>query len=750
MSDIEPSDYTEDELLAIEAELEAGYHEIEEKYVTNAQKGLESLLVVDNVPVVDEGKRQRLVERLKQTFSKAGAPIQEDDIFMPWDSAANVSKGYVFLVYPDSMQAGNAHSVLDGVSFGKNVLRINRFSDIEHFALMSFGQNDLPKGWKVKDYVEKNHLRSWLGDRSGRDQYLTFQDTDVSLWWNGKNGVAEPVRDSSGKPIKNNKWGELYLQWSPLGTYLASLHRVGVALWSGPKLDGPIGVDVLRFTHPNVRLIQFSPCENYLITWSEEPIVIYDTHPNSSILQETFGPEDEGNQFVVWDIKTSRVLRTFPGDKPSSAENTQSRISWPIFKWSPDDAYVAKCNAGVGISVYELPSMGLLDKKSIKIEGVQDFEWCPMSTKDMSKKKDSQDKQCTLVYWTPEAQNQPARVNLMSVPCRNVLRSKNLFNVTDCKFYWQSDGDFLCVKVDRHARKAKSKKATFCNLEIFRMREKDFPVEVLEFKDYVPQFAWEPAGNRFAIVLNSDQNLPAVVGTAAKYSIDFFQLDPKKGDFLSVKRLENKMANTLAWSPKGRHIALATIGSSNKFDIEFCDLDFTVDEKRETTTNVTLLGTGEHFGITEIAWDPSGRYVVTSASMWRQSPEPGFCIWDFKGQQLLQKSKDRFKQFLWRPRPPTLLSKEQIKTVRKDLREFSRQFDEEDTAEENRGSAEKLSQRRREISEWNAWRARNNERLVSIRLSRGKAKADFSSSDLEAKVEEWVEELIDDTETIVS
>lgn len=51
-----------------------------------------------------------------------------------------------------------------------------------------------------------------------------------------------------------------------------------------------------------------------------------------------------------------------------------------------------------------------------------------------------------------------------------------------CKFYWQSQGDFLCVKVDRHARKAKSKKATSCNLEIFRMREKDYPVEVLEFK----------------------------------------------------------------------------------------------------------------------------------------------------------------------------------------------------------------------------------------------------------------------------
>jgi translation initiation factor 3 subunit B len=48
-----------------------------------------------------------------------------------------------------------------------------------------------------------------------------------------------------------------------------------------------------------------------------------------------------------------------------------------------------------------------------------------------------------------------------------------------CKLYWQNHGDFLCVKVDRHT---KTKKSIFCNLEIFRVREKDFPVEVVELK----------------------------------------------------------------------------------------------------------------------------------------------------------------------------------------------------------------------------------------------------------------------------
>ena len=37
----------------------------------------------------------------------------------------------------------------------------------------------------------------------------------------------------------------------------------------------------------------------------------------------------------------------------------------------------------------------------------------------------------------------------------------------------------MCVQVDRHT---KTKKSIFCNLEIFRVREKDFPVEVVELK----------------------------------------------------------------------------------------------------------------------------------------------------------------------------------------------------------------------------------------------------------------------------
>jgi len=36
----------------------------------------------------------------------------------------------------------------------------------------------------------------------------------------------------------------------------------------------------------------------------------------------------------------------------------------------------------------------------------------------------------------------------MQIPSKDELRQKNLFSVSDCKMYWQSNGDYLAVKVD--------------------------------------------------------------------------------------------------------------------------------------------------------------------------------------------------------------------------------------------------------------------------------------------------------------
>ena len=53
-------------------------------------------------------------------------------------------------------------------------------------------------------------------------------------------------------------WTETYVRWSPKGTYLATFHHQGIALWGGEEFKR-----MMRFSHPGVQLIDFSPCERY-------------------------------------------------------------------------------------------------------------------------------------------------------------------------------------------------------------------------------------------------------------------------------------------------------------------------------------------------------------------------------------------------------------------------------------------------------------------------------------------------------
>lgn len=196
---------------------------------------------------------------------------------------------------------------------------------------------------------------------------------------------------------------------------------------------------------------------------------------------------------------------------------------------------------------------------------------------------------------------------------------------SQCKLHWQDSGDYLCVKVDRLT---KTKKATYCNLEVFRVREKAIPIQVVEIKDTVTAFAWEPKGDRFALITSSDPNLGnEIAASTIKSAISFYQLDARKGDFIQLKYVDGQSCNRIFWSPRGRHVVFATLGSTSKFDLDFWDVDLDRENRqpgqdaassREAPSGagVAQLNIIEHYGMTGVEWDPSGRFVVAAGSIW--------------------------------------------------------------------------------------------------------------------------------------
>ncbi|KAJ3879082.1 eukaryotic translation initiation factor eIF2A-domain-containing protein [Lentinula edodes] len=716
------------------------YSDIEAKYKIDYDGSFDNTLIVDGVPIIDNSKLERLLTKICKEFSRKGVPVKQDDIFMPWDEATGKSKGYLFMDFRNAHDANNALLAMNNHPFdAKHIFKLNRFDEIEKYANM----DETYVEPEQEEYMPREHLRAWLTDPQGRDQYVVYRGDDVEIFWHGKPSQCELAYKPDWKDF-------LYVSWSPLGTYIATLHRQGVRLWGGPSWKPQ-----QRFAHPLVKLIDFSPCENYIVTWSNESIIVPDGKPQGP---QYFSPEDEGNNLAVWDIKTGHLLRTFPTNSGTEGPAGKRQMQWPALKWSPDDKFVARVSPGQMISVHELPSMFLHEKKSLKIEGVVDFEWCPLSDKDRDEvekvasvgaKGAKKAPENMIAYWTPEVANQPARVTLLSFPGRTILRQKNLFNVSECKLHWQNQGDFLCVKVDRHT---KTKKSIFCNLEIFRVREKDFPVEVVELKDTVTDFSWEPKGERFAIVSTNDPNLgnPGP-GITIKTDVSFYQLDRVKNDFKLLKTLPNRTSNAIRWSPRGRFVVLATVGSSTKSELEFWDLDFTLEDRRDGQvvkedwgSSIQSLGLADHYGVTDVEWDPSGRYLATSASAWTHTLENGYALWDFRGQELLKQIQDRFKQFLWRPRPRTLLTREQQKQIRKNLKEFSRVFEEEDQRESENVNTELLALRRRLVDEWNAWRARSTKELAEDK-GHDHVKEKQSEEDKE-EIEVWVEDIIEQIE----
>lgn len=140
--------------------------------------------------------------------------------------------------------------------------------------------------------------------------------------------------------------------------------------------------------------------------------------------------------------------------------------------------------------------------------------------------------------------------------------------------------------------------------------------------------------------------------------------------------------------------------------------------------------------------------------------ENGYHIYSLSGELHREEHIEKFKQFLWRPRPLTLLSRDEQKSIRKNLRDYSRDFEEQDRIEEDKEKGAIVEVRRRMLSEWLAWREKVTEELREERAELGigdededeEVAAEEGDGEKGEKkvVEEMVEEVLDEVEEIVA
>lgn len=282
------------------------------------------------------------------------------------------------------------------------------------------------------------------------------------------------------------------------------------------------------------------------------------------------------------------------------------------------------------------------------------------------------------MWFSPEFESNPARVNFVAIPSKETVKTKAFFNVIESSLLWHPDGTYLCLRntlpsaqLARRIRQGKAKQEDYAgqtttSLELFRMTEWDFPVDLLTCKNPISCFSWEPNGHRFAVVHSISAPPPSIASSPVVSVFDLsasgkgreikkpapFILPtgvpvPDDVNIISDRLTEtmrvSKTCNYVAWSPFGRFCVFAQLDVGS---LAFVD----VDESKVMVTDT-------HHKANYVCFDPSGLYVCSAktqplvSTAANQQVENGFSVWSFQGHRLFSDKKDSLFQMLWRPRP---------------------------------------------------------------------------------------------------
>lgn len=231
--------------------------------------GVESVIVVDGVPQVGPDRREKLKSVINKIFGKFGNIVNE---YYPVTEKGD-TKGYIFIEYSSPVHALEAVKMTNNYKLDKqHTFLVNLFTDFSKY-------ESIPDKWEPPEpqpYQGQGDLHYYLLEPDAYDQFcvVTAQGHSVQIW---QNTQPDPTVLED-----RQTWTQTYVKWSPLGTYLSTFHKLGIALWAGPSFT-----QYKRFSHAAVQFIDYSPCEKYLVTYSPQG----DVH------------NPDAKKIIIWDIR---------------------------------------------------------------------------------------------------------------------------------------------------------------------------------------------------------------------------------------------------------------------------------------------------------------------------------------------------------------------------------------------------------------------------------------------------------------
>eukprot|EP00056_Hartaetosiga_gracilis_P007214 m.105504 g.105504 ORF g.105504 m.105504 type:complete len:948 (-) comp12656_c0_seq1:1114-3957(-) len=567
---------------------------------------LDTFVVVTGFPATEAKKLPKLKKFVEQKIDKS---------FVSFDFSTTESgdgDGTAFVEYKTVAEANEGSKKFHSSKVGKAVLSAALLSEFDSI-LETEDEYVEPE---LKLDLDEEHLHSWTLQEHAYDQFVVTEGNTTT--------VCENSVTKSNTLFTKDKWSNAPAMWSPSGGYLITFRTQGVVLW------GKTGLKCLqRFLHQKVKMVDFSPNERYLVTYSEEC----------------------RKRFVIWNIETGEECRSF--DVPLTA--------WPLFQWSACGNYCAR-KVNNGIIIYDAKTnFKKLDMKNVAIPRIKSFSWSPVKP--------------FFCYWTPEQDAIPLRVAIMGVPRKEDLVARNVVRAEKCTMFWQKSGEYLCVMINRVAKK------TITDLEIFHVGSKNLPCDHLEIKEKIVSFEWEPVGNKFCILVSNEKE--------TLFKNVFYQV--LKGKIVELGSITPRYKTTISWSPAGKYCVLAEL-DTDEAPLHFMDV---------SGSKVARMVEQTHNKVSHLDWDPTGRFIVTSVRYSNSKDDNGYRVWSFTGRLLREEQCQRLWHFQWRPRPASIITPQHIKQINKNYKMFAEKFDAERKVAERTEDQERLQRDQEVYDAWN-------------------------------------------------
>lgn len=148
------------------------------------------------------------------------------------------------------------------------------------------------------------------------------------------------------------------------------------------------------------------------------------------------------------------------------------------------------------------------------------------------------------------------------------------------------------------------------------MREKNVPLDTLEVKETIQSFAVEPAGHKLIVI----------TGENLRTNVTFYKMGQgqKSGKIETLKVMAHPVT-TAIWAPNGQYVVLAAMKTGYLlflfiYLLQIYCVSFRASSGGQLvfvdTNDMSVMTKQEHPDLSDVEWDPTGRYVTSYVNLW--------------------------------------------------------------------------------------------------------------------------------------